>query len=136
MFDGHYGSGCSEFLRDNLHTIVRLSLIKIVNQNDFISCPDESIIKGFQKAQEIFFKQALEAFKISKDIDKSGSCANLCFMIEDILYIVNLGDSRSILSNRMMNEIYQLTKDHKPTDNAEKNRILISEGNIYRYFKW
>lgn len=44
VFDGHGGSNCADFLRDNLHTF-------IVKETTFPFDPKESIRKGFKKAE-------------------------------------------------------------------------------------
>ena len=51
--------------------------------------------------------------------DQSGSCAIIVIIINDNCYIVNLGDS-------------QLSRDHKPNDNIERNRIYKAGGSIYK----
>jgi protein phosphatase 2C family protein 2/3 len=53
-------------------------------------------------------------------IDKSGSCAIITLVVDDIVYVANVGDSRAILSANQGNKIYCLSKDHKPSDPSEK----------------
>ena len=64
-------------------------------------------------------------------IDKSGSCAIICLIIDDIVYVANVGDSRAILSSNSGQKIYCLSKDHKPSDQNEKKRILSFGGKVY-----
>lgn len=47
-------------------------------------------------------------------------------------YIVNLGDSRTMMSADCGNKIYCLSQDHKPNDDSEKARIKKSGGNVYQ----
>ena len=65
-------------------------------------------------------------------LDKSGSCALVMIIIESDCYIANLGDSRAILSENRSSNLYKLTKDHKPNDSSERERIENSGGNIYQ----
>ena len=126
LFDGHGGSKCAEFLRDNFHKI-------ILDDDNFLKSPDEYILSGFSKAEEIIINTNIEQFNKNKEIDKSGSCANITFIINDILYIANLGDSRTILCHQNMTKISQLTIDHKPNQLKEEKRIYNNGGIIYRY---
>ncbi len=126
MFDGHGGSKCAEFLRDNFHKIV-------LDDENFMKSPDEFILSGFNKAEEIIINTNMEQFNIKKEIDKSGSCANVAFIINDILYIANLGDSRTVLCHQNITKISQVTTDHKPNLSKEEKRIHNYGGIIYRY---
>jgi len=125
IFDGHGGSTCAEFLRDNLHKF-------IFEDPEFLVAPDESIIKGFNKAEEIIINKNKELFEKKKEIDRSGSCANQVFVFDGMLYVSNLGDSRTIITKRNMTEVYQLTKDHKPHENKERRRITNAGGQVYK----
>lgn len=71
MFDGHGGSGCAEFLRDNLHNFVAA-------QESFPSNPELALKIGFKQAEEEFMKQNQTMPK-----DKSGSCACAALIIDD-----------------------------------------------------
>lgn len=44
-------------------------------------------------------------------------------IINDIVYVVNVGDSRVIMSIDSGNQIGVLSRDHKPDDEQEKIRI-------------
>lgn len=50
IFDGHGGSGCAEFLRDNLHNF-------IAKQDSFPKDLEKSIKNGFKDAEDYFQKQ-------------------------------------------------------------------------------
>ena len=108
----------------------------MLKKDNFLENPDECILRGFSDAEEIFLKKSLVQFKKSKEIDLSGSCANLCFIINDTIYLANLGDSRAILFKKKMSEIYQLTHDHIPNDFNEKMRIINSGGQIFKYLNF
>jgi protein phosphatase PTC2/3 len=51
VYDGHGGSACAEFLRDNLHHYV-------IKEDSFPSDPKQAIIKGFAKAEARFLEMA------------------------------------------------------------------------------
>jgi protein phosphatase 2C family protein 2/3 len=52
-------------------------------------------------------------------LDKSGSCAIVALLVEKKIYIVNVGDSRAILSADGGNFCVNLSLDHKPNDEIE-----------------
>ena len=51
VYDGHGGSACAEFLRDNLHHYV-------IKEDSFPSDPKQAIVKGFAKAESRFLEMA------------------------------------------------------------------------------
>jgi len=53
-------------------------------------------------------------------------------IIDEIIYVVNVGDSRAIMSIDAGAQIGVLTRDHKPDDELEKIRIQAAGGKIYR----
>lgn len=55
--------------------------------------------------------------------ERSGSCANVVMIIDDMIYVINVGDSRAIMSIDSGNQIGVLSRDHKPDDELEKIRI-------------
>lgn len=125
VYDGHGGSGCSEFLRDQLHHFV-------VKDNHFPVNPKEALIRGFEAAeQEFLSKYALN--KSGNDvIDRSGSCAIVALVVDDIVYIANLGDSRAVLSKNGGKDVVVLSRDHKPEDESESKRIIEAGGKVYQ----
>jgi serine/threonine protein phosphatase PrpC len=65
-------------------------------------------------------------------MDKSGSCAIFAFIIEDDVFIGNIGDSRAILSIGNGKKVVSLSIDHKPNEENETRRILANGGKIYQ----
>jgi protein phosphatase 2C family protein 2/3 len=55
--------------------------------------------------------------------ERSGSCANVIMIIDDMIYVINVGDSRAMMSIDSGNQIGVLSRDHKPDDELEKIRI-------------
>ena len=121
VYDGHGGAACADFLRDNLH--------QFVTKNDnFPFNPKEALIQGFSQAERTF----LEYSKAQSPRDKSGSCAVVVLIVGDICYVANLGDSRAVMSGEGGNKVYPLSRDHKPNDVAERQRIEKNGGRIYQ----
>lgn len=65
------------------------------------------------------------------EYDKSGSCATVVLVVDDMCYVANTGDSRGVLSVDGGRQVVLLSNDHKPTDPIEKERILANGGQIY-----
>lgn len=122
VFDGHGGAGCADFLKDSLHHYV-------VKQSCFPAKPKKALIKGFKAAEAAWTCQALADVN---SIDKSGSCAVVMLIVGDFCYVANLGDSRAVLSAEAGAKVYSLTKDHKPSEESEKARILAAGGEVYQ----
>ena len=53
-------------------------------------------------------------------------------LIDDMLYFLNVGDSRAILSQRGGKRVIQCSKDHKPSRDSESMRVFQNDGIIYR----
>jgi len=64
------------------------------------------------------------------NIERSGSCAVVVLIVGDMVYVANVGDSRSILSSDLGSKVYPLTKDQKPIEASESKRILENGGKI------
>lgn len=121
VYDGHGGPACADFLRDNLHQFV-------TRNENFPFNPKEALLQGFAQAESAFFEYA----KSQSPRDKSGSCAVAALIVGDICYVANVGDSRAIMSGEQGNKVYPLTKDHKPNDPTERQRIEKNGGRVYQ----
>ena len=122
IFDGHGGDKCCEFLKKNLHNYI------------FRSCffPDEpvkAIKEAFEDCEKDFTNFAYQNLKL---VDRSGSSAIIALFINKTCYVINLGDSRALYSSDSGTQLYQITRDHKPEDEVEKQRIEKNGGKIYR----
>lgn len=89
MFDGHGGSKCAEYLKENLHN-------NIILQPDFPKDITAAIKKGCVKTENDFLSFAYQG--PSKQHNKAGSCAIVVFVVDNDVYICNVGDSRAIAS--------------------------------------
>ena len=63
--------------------------------------------------------------------DKSGSCAIVMLVIDDKVWIANTGDSRAVISSNKGESFSQITNDHKPSEEAERQRICKAGGSVY-----
>lgn len=125
VYDGHGGSGCADYLRDNLHQF-------IIKDSNFPNNPKEAILKGCATAEEEFTKKYALNSSETDILDRSGSCAVFALFIDDYCYVGNIGDSRAIISKNEGKEISSLTRDHKPNDELESKRIYNNGGRVYQ----
>lgn len=72
----------------------------------------DMIVADFQTS----FKQTSNR---QASINRAGSCALVTLIIDQKLYIINVGDSRAVASLRNGAEQLALTVDHKPTEKTE-----------------
>ena len=123
VFDGHAGNKCAEFLRDNL-------LNYICNNNYFPNDVPNAIKYGFKKIDEDYLYNY--AFINNQLIDNSGSCGLILLIINNLIYIANVGDSRCVGSFKNGKIQKDITLDHKPNTPYEKERIVKNGGKIYQ----
>ena len=123
VFDGHGGNKCAEYLRDNL-------LKLIIENKNFPTNMNLSIQEAFQKADEEFLKNI--ATKNGQILDCSGSCALVLLLINNMAYVINVGDSRCLISYSNGEIKKAVTRDHKPNYKYEKERIITNGGIIYQ----
>ncbi|XP_075773981.1 integrin-linked kinase-associated serine/threonine phosphatase 2C isoform X3 [Pelodiscus sinensis] len=143
VFDGHGGVRASKFAAQNLHQ----NLIKKFPKGEVVSVEKtvkRCLLDSFKHTDEEFLKQASS----QKPAWKDGSTATCVLAVDNILYIANLGDSRSLnittyegfLSAQAIlcryNEESQkhtalsLSKEHNPTQYEERMRIQKAGGNV------
>ena len=121
IFDGHGGDNCSLFLKNNLDLI-------LFKQTMFPNNIIESVRETFKTAENKFKQLAVQGTHLN---DKSGSCAVIALIVNDVLYSINLGDSRGLYSKDSGKEFWQITRDHKPNDPKEQKRIEKAGGKVY-----
>jgi protein phosphatase 2C family protein 2/3 len=116
-FDGHGGGGCSSYLNENLQ-------MKIVQNPCFKSFADaQTVLMDAFKSCEDEWNEFAE-----KNQDNSGSCALACLISGLDIVFAHAGDCRAVC--RIGKRTFQLTKDHRPSDPAEKARIYAAGGFI------
>lgn len=125
VFDGHGGSVCADFLKDHLHQY-------ILEHPKFPAEPIKALKEGCERAEVEFCALALK----QTNVDRSGSCALILLFVDDMLYVSNIGDCRAIVSENDGKNIQALTRDHKPEDPHEQERILKNGGQVSKSSLW
>jgi len=111
VFDGHGGPRVSEFCAKILHKKIRNSLAVGMP-------PIESLKQAF-----------LETDELVKEEKVCGSTALVALILDNILYVANIGDTRAVLGSKGLNAT-RLSVDHKPSLQSEKERICQIGGSV------
>lgn len=104
VFDGHAGSDVSKFVKENIEIYLKEALT-YYNENNFT---EEGI---FHALKRCFI---LLDTNLPKDIEDQGTTATVALVIEDNIWVANVGDSRTIFVKEG-GEIIQASEDAKPT---------------------
>ena len=124
IYDGHGGNKCSNFLQEKLDSF-------IFDSDFFPLYTLQAINEAYTKAENEFKLIAFDS-KNGKLLDKSGSCSVSVLIIDEWCFVTYLGDSRGLYSYDSGNQLFQITRDHKPNDPIEKNRIEKAGGSVYK----
>lgn len=108
-----------------------INLLKIVKDKNFPSNVKEAILRGFEAAENEFINN-IAMNRAGDVLDRSGSCAIVTLIVDNTCYIINVGDSRSLMSSNSSKNIQVLTKDHKPNEIIERKRIVEAGGKVYQ----
>ncbi|XP_071482557.1 integrin-linked kinase-associated serine/threonine phosphatase 2C-like [Diadema antillarum] len=129
VFDGHSGDRASKHAARTLHThlAIKFPQGEATNRDKEIK---KCMIDTFKVTDEAFLKQA----SASKPVWKDGSTAVCVLVVDNTLYIANLGDSKAILCRfnpeTGRHQPLPLTKDHSPTQYEERIRIQKAGGYV------
>ena len=121
LCDGHSGGKCSKYVVSILPKILE-RVLQDVKPNENLKYVNKLITKVILKIDYVYEKYN----------DLSGTTCVFSIFLDDKLYIVNIGDSRCIISN-LTNNINLETIDHKPDLPKEYHRIIKNNGNIYNF---
>ena len=87
--------------------------------------------------ESIYYSQNALISKYDIDISVSGTTLCSALILGNVLYIINIGDSRAILGTYYSRlnkwKTTQLSVDHKPNNQNENRRIIFYNGRIERY---
>ena len=124
VFDGHSGHEAAEYLSDHL-------LNYVLTSPELLEAPEAALQKAVAQAEEEIVA------KFAERCCNAGSTLLALLMLDDKLYIANVGDCRAVVGRGA--EPTQVTRDHKPLCAQEKERIaqadpmavITSDGYMY-----
>lgn len=154
VFDGHGGKEASYVVKDNFETI--LKNLEAYSNQDY----EKALYQSFMKTDEFLDgnegRKQMKAVALqnpesksplmklltgveeptdkeekteeSFNLDSKGCTANVVLIKGDEIYCANAGDSRCVLANG--GNAIDLSDDHKPENEIEKNRIIKAGSEI------
>ncbi|UJR27000.1 hypothetical protein I4U23_008306 [Adineta vaga] len=135
VFDGHAGFRTAFKASEKLHSRIVTSLNTLITDPKSTSHVTSSQLdfhKFESTIKDAYFKfdnDWREENRNANPDDKSGSTAISCLIDPERIYFLNVGDSRGILVSNE-GRILLATKDHKPNDQAERQRIQEAGGTV------
>lgn len=138
VFDGHGGGDVSKYLKQHLYHLFLLHLERKHWEESDSDVEDIRLKTPSIPAYMAALRQAIHSVETEvirhSDLNFVGSTAVAVVLHETpggvrTLISANVGDSRAILCRN--GKAIDLTKDHKPTGEGERKRILRSGGRIF-----
>ncbi|XP_023660045.1 integrin-linked kinase-associated serine/threonine phosphatase 2C-like isoform X3 [Paramormyrops kingsleyae] len=133
VFDGHGGSRASCFAAEHLHQALALKFPKGEVQN-LDKLVRKCLVEAFRQTDEDFLKKASS----QKPVWKDGTTATCMLVVNDDVYVANLGDSRAVLcredqegqdDNKKIVTL-ALSREHNPICYEERMRIQRAGGTV------
>ena len=132
VFDGHGGTQCSIYIKDNIVEVLTEELNKIDVIND-INDQDEQVKQAltntFLKVDKDFLAKCKE-----ESYTNVGSTVTTLLVVGNRAYCANCGDSRTVLSRG--GTAIALSQDHKPKVPSEERRIVDAGGRVFHGRVW
>ncbi|KAL2095855.1 hypothetical protein ACEWY4_008003 [Coilia grayii] len=133
VFDGHGGARASRFAAEHLHHNLVAKFPRGDGEN-LDKLIKKCLLDTFRQTDEDFLKKASS----QKPAWKDGSTATCVLVVDDTLYVANLGDSRAVLcrsehvedSGEKKSVTLALSKEHNPTIYEERMRIQRAGGTV------
>lgn len=132
VMDGHGSHG--HFISNSVKILFQDLILKTTNYD--LSPSLASILRKIQEKDYALLKNCFQYCETSLakskyEVNFSGTTAVMVIQVDDTLICANTGDSRAILCG--LDGIKELSIDHKPDSEGEKQRILSSGGRVEKY---
>ncbi|KAF3334987.1 putative protein phosphatase 2C 52 isoform X1 [Carex littledalei] len=121
IFDGHGGSRAAEYLKEHLFS-------NLMKHPQFMTDTKLAISETYKKTDCDFLETETSTFR------DDGSTASTAVLVENRLYVANVGDSRAIISKA--GKAIPLSDDHKPNRRDERERIESAGGVVMWAGTW
>ncbi|KAI3353854.1 hypothetical protein L3Q82_004859 [Scortum barcoo] len=134
VFDGHGGTRASRFAAEHLHHNLAKKFPSGETEN-LDKLIKKCLLDTFRQTDEDFLKKASS----QKPAWKDGSTATCLLVVDDMVYVANLGDSRAVLcrmeatggaDGERRSVTLALSKEHNPTIYEERMRIQRAGGTV------
>ncbi|XP_027361921.1 probable protein phosphatase 2C 76 isoform X2 [Abrus precatorius] len=121
IFDGHGGSRAAEYLKEHLFD-------NLLKHPKFLKDTKSAISETYQQTDADFLDYEKDTFR------DDGSTASTAVLVDNHLYVANVGDSRTIISKA--GKAIALSEDHKPNRSDERKRIENAGGVVMWAGTW
>ncbi|KAK7385021.1 hypothetical protein VNO78_30728 [Psophocarpus tetragonolobus] len=121
IFDGHGGSRAAEYLKGHLFD-------NLLKHPKFFTDAKLAISETYQHTDAAFLDSEKDTFR------DDGSTASTAVLVDNHLYVANVGDSRTIISKA--GTAIALSEDHKPNRSDERKRIENAGGVVMWAGTW
>ncbi|KAK7351012.1 hypothetical protein VNO77_10133 [Canavalia gladiata] len=121
IFDGHGGSRAAEYLKEHLFD-------NLMKHPKFLKDTKSAISETYQQTDADFLNYEKDTFR------DDGSTASTAVLVDNHLYVANVGDSRTIISKA--GKAIALSEDHKPNRSDERKRIENAGGVVMWAGTW
>ncbi|VDL74607.1 unnamed protein product [Nippostrongylus brasiliensis] len=128
IFDGHAGTKAASYCEEHIPAILKKKLSSYTDLNTMEKQLKRTFTETFKSVDDGFL---LEARKM-KPVWKDGTTVTCVLLLNDSLYVANLGDSKAIVC-RAKEEGFssiELTVNHNPTMYEERMRIQKAGGTV------
>ncbi|XP_029922597.1 integrin-linked kinase-associated serine/threonine phosphatase 2C isoform X2 [Myripristis murdjan] len=131
VFDGHGGARASRFAAEHLHHTLAAKFPSGEPDN-LDKLLKKCLLDTFRQTDDDFLKKASS----QKPAWKDGSTATCVLVVDDVVYVANLGDSRAVLCRmegggaERRAVTLALSKEHNPTIYEERMRIQRAGGTV------
>ncbi|XP_024133321.1 integrin-linked kinase-associated serine/threonine phosphatase 2C isoform X2 [Oryzias melastigma] len=134
VFDGHGGARASRFAAEHLHHNLAKKFPPTGDAEHLDKLIRKCLLDTFRQTDEDFLKKASS----QKPSWKDGSTATCVLVVDDVLYVANLGDSRAVMCRTEAAAAdgpqklltLALSKEHNPTIYEERMRIQRAGGTV------
>ncbi|KAL9224300.1 hypothetical protein vseg_000350 [Gypsophila vaccaria] len=122
VFDGHGGPHASLFVNSYLFSFLH----KFVSEHGGMSA--DVIKKAFSATEDEFLRHVKGRFAQQPQIASAGSCCLVGAIVNDELFVANLGDSRAVLGRRSSTKqknvvAERLSTDHNVSDEEVRREV-------------
>ncbi|EQC26188.1 hypothetical protein SDRG_15992 [Saprolegnia diclina VS20] len=118
IFDGHGGAEVAQYLKDRLYAVIAEKL----------QVGDGHTIDAIERILRDSFAQLDKEIIYTKEWQYQGSTATAVFLMDDLIWSMNVGDCRAVLCRN--GKALPLTRDHKPNDPIEQARVERMGGRV------
>lgn len=124
VFDGHGGPEVSTYLQTHMRNILKYHILSSLNDHKINDNEVSTMLYDSIKhiVNDLPYKLAIN----------TGSTAVIILKRHNTLWVANIGDSRAIMNQG--HKSIPLTRDHKPNDPEENERIVRLGGKVIKAF--